>query len=58
MTDLTGKTAIITGAGRGIGAATAREFAARGANVALLARSGDEIAALAGRSAPRRWRSL
>ena len=52
MTDLTGKTAIITGAGRGIGAATARVFAARGANVALLARSGDEIAALAGEIGP------
>ncbi|QPM91594.1 SDR family oxidoreductase [Pseudooceanicola algae] len=48
MTDLTGKTAVITGASRGIGAATARIFAEAGANVALLARSDDEIAELAG----------
>lgn len=47
MTDLTGKTAIITGASRGIGAATARIFAQAGANVVLVARSGDEIARLA-----------
>ncbi|GAA6179486.1 SDR family oxidoreductase [Shimia sp. NS0008-38b] len=37
--DLTGKTAIITGASRGIGEATARHFASLGANVALLARN-------------------
>ena len=53
MTDLTGKTAIITGASRGIGAAAAREFAAAGANVALLARGGDEIARLAGEIGPK-----
>lgn len=45
--DLTGKTVIITGASRGIGAATARAFAAVGANVVLLARSGEAIGALA-----------
>lgn len=45
---LAGKTAMITGASRGIGAATARAFAAAGANVALIARSTDEIAELAG----------
>ena len=33
--DFNGKTAIITGAGRGIGAALAREFTARGARVAV-----------------------
>ena len=43
MTDLSGKTAIITGASRGIGAAAAREFAAQGASVFLTARSRDEI---------------
>lgn len=46
--DLTGKTALITGASRGIGAATARVFAGAGANVALLARNADAIADLAG----------
>lgn len=43
-----GKTAVISGASRGIGAETARAFAAEGANVVLLARSGDAIGALAG----------
>jgi len=48
MTDLTGKTALITGASRGIGAEAARAFADAGANVALVARSADSIADLAG----------
>lgn len=47
MTNLTGKTAIITGASRGIGAATARHIAAQGANVVLAARSENAIAHLA-----------
>lgn len=51
--DMTGKTVLITGASRGIGAETARVFAAAGANVALLARSADSIAALAAELAPR-----
>lgn len=42
-----GKVVAITGASRGIGAAAARVFAAAGARVALMARSGDEIAAQA-----------
>ncbi len=41
------KSVIITGASRGIGAATARAFAAEGAAVVLAARSSGEIAALA-----------
>ncbi len=45
--NLQGKTVLITGASRGIGAATAHEFAAAGANVALVARGGDAIRDLA-----------
>ena len=48
MTDLTGKVAMITGASRGIGAAAARAFAASGARVALLARTEESVAELAG----------
>ena len=47
MQNLSGKTAIITGASRGIGAAAARVFAQAGANVMLLARSGDALQTLA-----------
>ena len=46
--DMSGKTVLITGASRGIGEAAAREFAAAGANVALIARSTDDIARIAG----------
>lgn len=45
--NLTGKTAIVTGASRGIGAAAARRLVHAGANVALLARSEDSVKALA-----------
>jgi NAD(P)-dependent dehydrogenase (short-subunit alcohol dehydrogenase family) len=45
--DMTGKTVMITGASRGIGAAAARVFASAGANVALLARSKDDIGDIA-----------
>ncbi len=38
-TDLTDKTILVTGASRGIGEATARYFAAKGANVVMMARS-------------------
>ena len=47
MTDLSGKTALITGASRGIGAATARHFAAEGAQVVLFARSSGLIGEIA-----------
>ncbi|HEV7528470.1 MAG TPA: SDR family NAD(P)-dependent oxidoreductase [Solirubrobacteraceae bacterium] len=57
MTSLNGKSAIVTGASRGIGAATARAFAAAGASVALAARDeqslqrlADEITASGGRA--------
>lgn len=43
-----GKCVLITGASRGIGAATAQAFASAGANVALIARSEEAIADLAG----------
>lgn len=45
--DMTGKTVLITGASRGIGAAAARVFAGAGANVALTARSEDAISEIA-----------
>lgn len=45
--DMTGKTVLITGASRGIGAEAGRVFAAAGANVVLLARSAGNLQALA-----------
>lgn len=45
--DLSGKTALITGASRGIGAAAAYAFAEAGANVVLVARNGAQIGAIA-----------
>jgi NAD(P)-dependent dehydrogenase (short-subunit alcohol dehydrogenase family) len=45
---LAGRTAVITGGGRGIGAAVARSLAEQGARVLLAARSRDQVESLAG----------
>ena len=45
--NLAGKIALITGAGRGIGRATALTLARAGADVALVARSHDELVSAA-----------
>ncbi|MGW0673198.1 SDR family oxidoreductase [Streptomyces sp. NPDC002746] len=41
---LSGRTAVVTGAARGLGAAVARELSGRGVRVALLGLEGDELA--------------
>lgn len=47
MTDMTGKSVLITGASRGIGAAAARAFAEAGAHVALAARNAEALGSIA-----------
>jgi len=47
MTDMTGKTVLITGASRGIGEAAAHIFAQAGANLVLVARGATQIEAIA-----------
>jgi 7-alpha-hydroxysteroid dehydrogenase len=48
--DLSGKVALLAGAGRGIGAASALALAEAGADVAILARSADQLEAVAARA--------
>lgn len=48
MTDLHGKTALVTGASSGLGAAVAKLFAARGASVFGIARDADRMAEVFG----------
>ena len=48
--EITGKVVLITGASSGIGLATARLFAQKGARLALAARSAEKLAQLANRS--------
>ncbi|GMU78950.1 MAG: short-chain dehydrogenase [Acidimicrobiia bacterium] len=56
--DLSGKVAVVTGAGRGIGRAIAEGFAAGGATVVLAARSTDELDAVASGITDRGGRAL
>lgn len=51
--DVNGRTVFITGAARGIGAATARRLHAKGANVALVGLEPDRLEALAAELGPR-----
>ena len=51
--DVAGRTVLITGAARGIGAAAAQRLHAAGANVSLVGMEPETLAALAGRLGPR-----
>lgn len=48
--DMTGRVALLSGAGRGIGAASALALAEAGADIAVLARSADQLEAVADRA--------
>lgn len=52
MNGMAGKTVLVTGASRGIGAATSRACAAAGARVAMVARDTERLADLAGELGP------
>ncbi len=56
--DLRGTVAVVTGASAGVGRATARELAARGADVALLARAGDGLEAARAEAAEKGVRAI
>ena len=53
---LAGRLALVTGASRGIGAATAEAIAAAGAHVVMAARDGDALESVASGSAARAGR--
>lgn len=55
MTDLTGRKALVTGGASGIGAATARAFAAAGARVVVADLNGDAATALADELGGEAW---
>ncbi|HEX6311812.1 MAG TPA: SDR family oxidoreductase [Acidimicrobiia bacterium] len=56
--DITGKVAVVTGAGRGIGAACALAFADAGGDVVLAARTKEQLDAVAGQIAERGRRGV
>ena len=55
--DLRGKTILITGAARGIGAESARQLSARGARIALVGLEPEELERVARQCGPTRPRS-